>query len=108
MPGWSSWYSWGSSWTLRGSLRKGRIGSIRYVLFPRWAEREEDFRVDRAGAIEGGMLPATVDAESGGSIAASNHRLLKTSFWGALVSTPVGRQVVEESADRASLVLCFA
>jgi len=108
VPGWSSRYIWGSSGTLSSRFRKGHIGGIRYVLVPRKADREQDFIADRAGAIEGGMLPFTVDAESGDSIAASYHRLLKTYFRAAWVSTSMGRTVVKERADGASLCLSLA
>jgi len=69
MPSWNSQYSWRSRWTLRGGLRKARIGGIRYVLVPGWAESGEDLAVDRTGTIERGMLTFTVDAERGGGIA---------------------------------------
>jgi len=98
----------GSSYTLRGGLRKARIGGIGYVLVPWWAERAEDFATDTTGAIQGGMLTTTINAERLGGITTSYNRLLKTSFWVALVSTSMGRMVVEESADWASLCLFFA
>jgi hypothetical protein len=77
-------------------------------LVPSRTESGEDFAADGTGAIEGGVLATTVDAERGGGIAASYDRLLKASFRTALVSAPVGRTVMEESADRASLCLLFA
>jgi len=103
-------YCWGSSWTLRGCLKKARIegGGIGYVLVPGRMEREANFATDRTCAIERGMLTATIDAERGGGIATTYHRLLEASFRGALVSTSVGGTVVEESIDRAGLCLFFA
>jgi len=103
-------YGWGSSGTLRGCLKKARAGGggIGYVLVPGWMERGENFGTDRTGAIERGMLTATVHAERGGGIATSYHRLLKASFRTALISRPVGGTVVEESADWAGLCLFFA
>ena len=103
-------HSWGSSWTLRGCLKKAHVrgGGIRYVLVYGWTERGESFATDRTGAIERGMLIARVDAERGGGIATSYHRLLEASFRTALVSTSVGGTVVEEGADWAGLCLFFA
>jgi len=108
VPGWCSWYIRRSGWTLWGGLRKARIGGIGNVLVPGRTERGEDFAVHGTGAIEGGVLAITVDAERRGGIAASYDRLLKASFRTALVSTSVGRAVIEESADRAGLCLFFA
>jgi len=108
MPGWSSRHSRGSISTLRGILRKARFMGIWYVLVPWWAERGDDFAADRTGAIKRGMLATTVDAERGEGIATSYYQYLKASFRTALVSTSVGRTVVEESADWAGLCLLFA
>jgi len=108
LPRRSGLYGWGSSWTLRGGLRKACIGGIGYVLVPRWTERGEDFATDRTRPIEGGVLTTTVDADRGGSIAASYYRFLKASFQTALVRTSVSGTVVEESADWAGLCLFFA
>jgi len=91
-----------------GGLREARIGGIGNVLVPGRMESSEDYAADRTDAIEAGMLTTTVDTERGGGIAASHDRLLKASFWTALVSTSVGRTVMEESADRAGLCLFFA
>jgi len=104
------WNGWASSRTLRGCLKRVRVGGggIRYVLVPGRRERGENFTTDRASAIQRGMLTATVDAERGGGIAASYNRLLEASFGTALICTPVGGTVVEESADWAGLCLFFA
>ena len=56
-----------------GGLRKALIGHIGYVLVPWWTERGEDFAVDRTAAIEGGVLTATVDAESRRGLATSYY-----------------------------------
>jgi len=95
---------------MRGCLKKARVGGrgIRYVLLPGRAERGENFTTDRTSPIQRGMLTATIDAERGGGIAPSNHRLLEASFRTARISTPVGGTVVEESADWAGLCLFFA
>jgi len=108
VPSWSAWHSWGSRWTLRGGLREARIGGIRNILVPGRRESGEALAADGTGAIEGGVSASTVDAERGGGIAASYDRLLKASFRTALVSASVGRTVMEESADRASLSLRIA
>jgi len=93
-----------------GCLNKARVGGggIGYVLVPGRTERGENFAKDRRGAIERGMLTATVDAERRGGIATTYHRFLEASFWAALVSTSVGGTVVEESADLAGLCRFFA
>jgi len=103
-------HGWGSSGTLRGCLKEARVGGgrIGYVLVPRRTEKGEDFTTDRTGNIERGRLTAAVDTERGGGIATSYHRLLEASFQTALISTPVGGTVVEESADWAGLCLFFA
>jgi len=106
--GWSSCYRWGSFWTLRGDLREACIGGFGNVLVPRRTESGEDFGADRTGAIEGGVLTTTVDTARRGGIAGSHYKLLKASFRTAWVSTSVGRMVMEESADQASLCLFFA
>ena len=95
---------------MRGCLKKARIGGggIGYVLVPGRAEGGENFTTDRTSAIDRGMLTATIDAERGAGIATSYHRLLEASFRTALISTPVGGTVVEESADWAGLCLFFA
>jgi len=105
---WGGRHSWGSSWTLRGGLRDARIRGVGNILVPGRTESGEDFVADGTGAIEGGVLATTVDAERGGGPAASYDRLLKASFWTALVSASVGRTVMEESADRTSLSFLFA
>jgi len=107
VTGWSNRYSRGSIWTLRGGLNDVRIGGIGNVLVPGRTESGEDFAADRTGAIEEGVLTTTVDTERGGGIAATHDRLLKASFRTALVSTSVGRMVMEQSADRAGLYLFF-
>ena len=89
-------------------MREARIGGVGNILVPGRTESGEDFAADGTGAIEGGVLATTVDAERRGGIAASYDRLLKASFRTALVSASVGRPVMEESADRASLCLFFA
>jgi len=89
-------------------LREAHIRGVRNVLVPGRTESGEDFAADGASAIKGGMLATTVDTKRRGGIAASYDRLLKASFRTALVSTSVGRPVMEESADRASLCLFFA
>ena len=81
MPGPGSGYSWGSSWTLRGGLRKTPIGGIGNVLVPRRAESGEDFAADWIRAIKACMLTATVNAKGGGGVATSNYRVLKASFF---------------------------
>jgi len=95
---------------LRGCLKKARVGGggIGYVLVPGRTERGQNFATDRTGAIDRGMLTATVDAERGGGIATSYHRLLEASFRTPVISTPVGGTVVEQSADWAGLSLFFA
>ena len=108
VPGCSGWYSWVSSWTLRGGLGEARIVGIGNVLVPRRMESREDFAVDGTGPIERGVLTTRVDTERGGGVAVSNNRLLKAPFRTALVSTSVGGAMMEESADRASLCLFFA
>jgi len=105
---WSGRHSWESSWTMRSGLRKTRIGGIGNVLVPRRVERGEDLAVGRTGAIERGMLTTPVDPKRGGGIATFYYRLLKASFRTALASISVGRMVVEEGADRASLSLFLA
>jgi hypothetical protein len=89
-------------------LRRAHIRGVGNILVPGRTESGEDFAADGASAIEGGMLATTVDAKRRGGIAASYDRLLKASFRTALVSASVGRTVMEESADRASLCLFFA
>jgi len=89
-------------------LRKARIGGIGNILFHGKTNSGEDFAADWTGAIKGGVLATTVDAERSAGIAATYDRLLKPSFRTALVSTSVGRTVMEESADWASLYLFFA
>ena len=108
VPGCSSRYSWVNSWTLRGGLGEARLGGIGNVLVPRRTECGEDFAADGTGGIERDVLTTTVDTERGGGVAASHDRLLKAPFRTALVSTSVGRAVMEESADWASLCLFFA
>jgi len=108
VSGWRSRHGWRSSWTLRGGLREAHIGGVGNILVPGRTESGEDFAADGAGAIEGAVLATTVDAERRGGIAASYNRPLKGSFRTALVSASVGRTVIEESADRPSLCLCFA
>jgi len=108
VPGWSSWYSWVSSWTLRGGLGEARIGGIGNVLVPRRTERGEDFAADGTGAIETGLLTTTGDRERRGGIATSHDRLLKAPVRKAQVSISVRGTVMEESADQASLGLFFA
>ena len=108
MSGWRSRHDLRSSWTLRGGLREARIGGVGNLLVPGRTESGEDFAADGTGAIKGGVLATTVDAEGGGSIAASYDRLLNASFRTALVSASVGRTVMEESADRAGLCHHFA
>ena len=89
-------------------MREAHIGGVRNILVPGRTERGEDFVADGASAIEGGVLATTVDAKRRGGIAASYDRLLNASFRTALVSASVGRTVIEERADRASLCLRFA
>jgi len=84
------------------------MGGIRNILVPGRTESGENLAADRTGAIEGGVLTTTVDAESWGGIAATYERLLQATFQIALVSTSVIRKVMEESADRAGLCLFFA
>jgi len=108
VPGWSGRNSRVNSWTLRGDLGGARIAGIGNVLVPRRTESGKDFAADGTGSIERGVLTSTVDTERGGGVAASHDRLLKAAFRTALVSTSVGRAVMEESADRASLCLFFA
>jgi len=108
VPGWRSRHIWRSSWTLRGGKRKAHIGGIGDILVPGRTKSGEDFAAHGTGAIEGGVLATTVDAKSSGGIPATYDRLLKASFRTALVSRSVGRAVMEESADRASLCLFFA
>ena len=105
--GWSGWYSWVNSWTLRGVLGEAHIGGIGNVLVPRRTESGEDLAADGTGAITRGMLRTTVDTEWGGGVAATHNRLLKAPFQAAFVSTSVGGAVMEESADRAALCLFF-
>jgi len=103
-------HGWGSSGTLRGCLKKGLVGGggIWYVLVPGRVERGENFTTDRTSTIERGILTATIDAERGGGIATSYHRLLQASFRTALIIPPGGRTVVVVSADWAGLWLFFA
>jgi len=108
MPGWHSRHVWRSCWTLRGGLMKACIGGIRNILVPGRMESGEDFTAEGTGAIEAGVQATTVDAQRRGGIAASSYKLLKTTFWTALVSTSVGRTVMDESADLGSLCLFFA
>ena len=89
-------------------MREARIGGVGNILVPGRTESGEGFTADGTGAIKGGVLATTVDAERGGGIAASYDRLLKASFRAALVGASVGRTVMEDSADRASLCLFFA
>ena len=106
--GWSSRYSWVSSWTQRGGLGEARIGGIGNVLVPGWTESGEDFEADGTGAIARGVLTTSVDTGRRGGITASSDRLLKALFRTALVTTCVGGTVMEVSTDRASLSLFFA
>jgi len=101
-------HDWRSSWTLRGGLREGRIGGVGNIMVPGRTESGEDFAADGTGAIKEGVLASTVDTDRRGGIAASYDRLLKASFRTALVGASVGRTVMEESADWASLSLFFA
>ena len=89
-------------------MREACIGGIGNVLVTRRTESGEDFAADGRGAIEGGVLTTTVDTERGGAIAASYDILLNSSFRTALVSTSVGRTLMEEGADWAGLSLFFA
>ena len=112
VPGWSGRYGWVSRGTLGGGLGGAHIGGahiggIGNVLVPRRMESGKDFAADGTGAIKRGMLPTTDDTERGGDVAATQNRLLKAPFRAALVSTCVGRAVMEESADRAGLCLFF-
>jgi len=61
-------------------LKGARIGDIGYVLVPRWAERGKDFTAERTGAVEGGMLTSTVDAERGGVLQHPTTDFSKHSF----------------------------
>jgi len=108
VPGWSSRYSWVSSWTLSGGLGEARIGGIGGVLVPRRTESAEDFAADRTGFIETGVLSTTIDTGRRGGVAASYDRPLKAYLRTALVSTSVAGAVMEESANWASLCLFFA
>jgi len=106
--GWHSRQVWRSNCTLRGGLWKARIGGIGNAVVPGRTESGEDFWADRPGAIKGGELATTVDAERMGAIAASHDRLLKAPFRPALISTSVGGAMMEESANWARLCLFFA
>jgi len=108
VSGWGSGHNWRSGWTLRRGFREARIGGVSNILVPGRTESGEDFAAEGTGASEGAVLATTVDAERGGGIAVSYDRLLKASIRTALVSTSVGRTVMEESADWASLWLLFA
>jgi len=108
VPGWSGWYSWVNSWTLRGGLGVAHIWGVGNVLVPRRMESGEDFVADGTEAIEQGVLTTTVDTERRGGLAGSRHRLLKALFRTALINTSVGGVIMEESADPASLCLFFA
>jgi len=108
VSGWRSRHHLRSSGTLRGGLREARIRGVGNILVPGRTEREEDFAVDGTGTIEGFMLATTVDAERSGGIAASYDSLLKASFRTALVTASVGRTLMKESADLASLCFFFA
>ena len=51
VPGWISRHVWRTSWTLRGGLRKARIGGIGHILVPGRTESREDFAADGTGAV---------------------------------------------------------